>query len=45
MFGKQCYCETGQCVSERGQLVSATTDIGDSFLSSALGFGGIWNEG
>ncbi len=38
MFGKQCCCETGQSGSEREQLVSAPTDIGDFFLGSALGF-------
>ena len=45
MFGEQCCCEAGQIVSERGQLASVPTDIGDSFLGSALEFGGFWSGG
>ena len=45
MFGEQCCCEAGQTVSERGQLASVPTDIGDSFLGSALEFGGLWSGG
>ena len=45
VFGEQCCCEAGQTVSERGQLASVPTDIGDSFLGSALEFGGLWSEG
>ena len=45
MFGKQCWCETGQSVSEKGEVSLAPTDIGDSLLVSALEFGGLWNGG
>ena len=45
MFGEQCCCEAGQTVSERGQLASVPTDIGDSFLGSALSLEGFGVEG
>ena len=35
--------EAGQTVSERRQLASVPSDIGDSFLGSALEFGGLWS--
>ena len=44
MFGEHCCCEASQTVSERGQLASVLTDIGGSFLGSALEFGELWSK-